>query len=80
MWLVKETDFGKAEPTIELHEEQKKEKEKKHGVLMELLKSVDARSDAQVSCCKEKVFRFHLKDNKYFQANSLRKEVIWLCL
>ena len=47
---------------------------------MELLKSVDARSDAQVSCCKEKVFRFHLKDNKYFQANSLRKEVIWLCI
>jgi hypothetical protein len=77
MWLVKETDFGKAEPTIELHEEQKK---KKHGVLMELLKSVDARSDAQVSCCKEKVFRFHLKDNKYFQANSLRKEVMRLCL
>jgi hypothetical protein len=26
MWLVKETDFGKAEPTIELHEEQKKKK------------------------------------------------------
>jgi hypothetical protein len=31
MWLVKETDFGKAEPTIELHEEQKKKAKKSMG-------------------------------------------------
>jgi hypothetical protein len=37
MWLVKETGVGKAGPTIELHEEQ----QKKHGILTELLRSVD---------------------------------------
>jgi len=66
MWLVKETDVGKAEPTIELHEEQQKE----HEILTERLKSVDTWSGAHVSYCKEKVFSFHLKDSKYFQANS----------
>jgi hypothetical protein len=30
MWLVKETDAGKAGPTIELHEEQQKNM---HGIL-----------------------------------------------
>jgi len=55
MWLVKETDAGKAGPTMELHEEQ----QKKHGILTVPLKSVDARSKAQqVSCWDEKVLAF----------------------
>ncbi|KAJ6854657.1 hypothetical protein NC651_039568 [Populus alba x Populus x berolinensis] len=55
MWLVKEIDVGKAGPTMELHEEQRKE----HGILTVPLKSVDARSDAQqVSWCEEKVLAF----------------------